>query len=378
LDRTRFKDCWPPDLAAEGLAARVGRAFSCAAWYAEATPHPGWEKAMLSRKAIAAAVVLFCAVLNGEVRAQFQPGEFVTYSQGSWGGTPSPGNAAQLLADRFDIVYGFGAVEVGISGSAGFSLIFSWVGAVLNYLPSSGSPAPLNADLLDPTSTASGVFGGYVLALQLDVDFNDAGYLNGSSGIPFADLILVGTAYPLLNGLSVREYLAEANGFLGANPAPYTYDDIATLTEDVTRAFEGGTPTQFAQDHLRIPGLPGDFNHDDIVDAADYVVWRKGIAVGPTDDNYNLWRANFGQTAGSGATFHLAAGDSPGANHAVPEPASVVLAALAISMLIVARGRTFDERSSHVRLLPFASYRNRARGADDVDFRRRNKRPSVL
>ena len=41
--------------------------------------------------------------------------------------------------------------------------------------------------------------------------------------------------------------------------------------------------------------LPGDFNNNGVVDAADYVAWRKtdGAPAG-----YNLWRAHFGQTAG--------------------------------------------------------------------------------
>ena len=43
--------------------------------------------------------------------------------------------------------------------------------------------------------------------------------------------------------------------------------------------------------------LPGDFNGDGIVDAADYVIWRKndGSQVG-----YDMWRSHFGQTASAG------------------------------------------------------------------------------
>ena len=37
--------------------------------------------------------------------------------------------------------------------------------------------------------------------------------------------------------------------------------------------------------------IPGDFNLDSTVDAADYVVWRKGIDVAPTQDNYNTCAA---------------------------------------------------------------------------------------
>lgn len=45
-------------------------------------------------------------------------------------------------------------------------------------------------------------------------------------------------------------------------------------------------------------GIPGDYNNNGIVDAADYVVWRKSIG---TQDGYNLWRTNFGRTSGSGS-----------------------------------------------------------------------------
>jgi hypothetical protein len=62
-------------------------------------------------------------------------------------------------------------------------------------------------------------------------------------------------------------------------------------------------------------GVPGDFNHDGTVDAADYVVWRKTGINGPS--GYDTWRANFGQTAGSGSVAS--------ANGTVPEPATFVM-----------------------------------------------------
>ncbi len=64
-------------------------------------------------------------------------------------------------------------------------------------------------------------------------------------------------------------------------------------------------------------GLPGDFNGDGAVNAADYVVWRKTDG---SQDGYNDWRTNFGRTSGSGS----GAGSS-----AVPEPGTVALLLLA-------------------------------------------------
>src|SRR4051812_38370818 len=61
--------------------------------------------------------------------------------------------------------------------------------------------------------------------------------------------------------------------------------------------------------------LPGDFNFDGKVDAADYVVWRKGLGTTHTPNGFGLWRAHFGQLAGSRTL----------SNASVPEPVSIWL-----------------------------------------------------
>jgi hypothetical protein len=68
--------------------------------------------------------------------------------------------------------------------------------------------------------------------------------------------------------------------------------------------------------------IPGDFNQDGTVDAADYVVWRD---IDNTQDAYDIWRANFGTSlfAGSGsAAFPLGASAEP-LSATVPEQFSV-------------------------------------------------------
>ncbi len=62
------------------------------------------------------------------------------------------------------------------------------------------------------------------------------------------------------------------------------------------------------------PVIPGDYNYDRTVNAADYVLWRNTDG---TPAGYNTWRAHFGQTAGNGA--------GAAANAAVPEPTTLVL-----------------------------------------------------
>jgi hypothetical protein len=80
--------------------------------------------------------------------------------------------------------------------------------------------------------------------------------------------------------------------------------------------------------------LPGDFNGDNVVDAADYVVWRKGLGTTYTQDDYNTWRTNFGRSfsfsvSGSGAS----------ANAVVPEPASITVCVVGMFMFALWRGR---------------------------------------
>jgi T5SS/PEP-CTERM-associated repeat protein len=60
--------------------------------------------------------------------------------------------------------------------------------------------------------------------------------------------------------------------------------------------------------------LAGDFNSNGVVDAADYVVWRK---TNGTQVAYDSWRSHFGQAAGSGS--------GTVSNAAVPEPSALVL-----------------------------------------------------
>jgi hypothetical protein len=74
--------------------------------------------------------------------------------------------------------------------------------------------------------------------------------------------------------------------------------------------------------------LSGDYNSDGKVDAADYVIWRDDPAGHGGSGGYDTWRANFGATAGSGSL----------AGSSVPEPGTLVIAAVGLLIVGVRRG----------------------------------------
>jgi hypothetical protein len=86
------------------------------------------------------------------------------------------------------------------------------------------------------------------------------------------------------------------------------------------------------------PTLDGDFNSDGVVDAADYVVWRKGLA---GTGSYEVWRQYVGNI------------QAPGGGASVPEPATAVLVVIAVTALLttIRAGRTYDNPDTSPRLL---------------------------
>ena len=89
-----------------------------------------------------------------------------------------------------------------------------------------------------------------------------------------------------------------------------------------------------------LAGVPGDFNGNGIVDAADYVLWRKGGPLqnevsnsGTVDEqDYLDWRAHFGNSgSGSGSGLQAAGG--------VPEPATIALVGLGVTLVGFSRRR---------------------------------------
>jgi len=134
-------------------------------------------------------------------------------------------------------------------------MTFTSAGAVFTYLPALGAAGVLTGSLHNPTTSSSGEFGGEVLALQLNVDFSDADLLANTT--PLGDLRFCNfTAVPVLNGQTVRQFLATANTILGGGSAPYGASTASIVASLINDAFADGTPSIFAQTNLFVGACP--------------------------------------------------------------------------------------------------------------------------
>jgi hypothetical protein len=127
-----------------------------------------------------------------------------------------------------------------------------------------------------------------------------------------------------------------ADAIATANQVPGT---VVSVDRDV---FAGTTAQLNA---LLVHNVAGDYNHDGVVDAADYVVWRSSLgsavnlaADGNNDEvvnqaDYTFWRSHLGATSGSGS------GSDLGAQGGVPEPTALMLFAFG-GIAMASRRRT--------------------------------------
>jgi hypothetical protein len=231
-------------------------------------------------------------------------GEFAYNHALLWSGTAA--SAVNLHPAGYDAsaAYGVsGAYQVGDGfspTSGGFSHALLWNG-------SAASAVDLHPAGFD-SSGAAAVSGAYQVG---------SGILT-SSGARHA-LVWNGTA---ASAVDLHPLLSSIGSYLGSHGY-----GIAEDGSIVGFAYDGN------REYAVLWSPLADFNGNSVVDAADYVVWRKDLGTTYNDAQYDLWRSQSGNPQAVG-------GATDSANAAVPEPATPTFIILAVVSTLLRRDST--------------------------------------
>jgi len=109
-----------------------------------------------------------------------------------------------------------------------------------------------------------------------------------------------------------------------------TADPVQSTVSGLGNEFIATLPARSIMTLVLAPRLPGDFNGDNVVNAADYTVWRNGLGSTYTLDDYDDWKTHFGETLPGGGSAAAAS---------VPEPATWLLCLGGLLAGVVSRRR---------------------------------------
>jgi hypothetical protein len=207
---------------------------------------------------------------------------------------------------------------------------------ILNAIHAATDHIPVVADYQLP-AVMQAVAGTIPSSIDLGSAFNLGITVNNSANVVASNGADVLTYSLATSGSASGSFLNQTDAALGG----VNVHSIALNTSSVGLKSATVTVTSTSQSvqngTINIPlsfliVLPGDYNSDGVVDASDYVVWRKnsGLTGGATyakgDGNRDGNVTHIGQTAsgaGSGAEFATT----------VPEPSSLALVAIGICLL---------------------------------------------
>jgi T5SS/PEP-CTERM-associated repeat protein len=248
------------------------------------------------------------------------------------GTVDTPDSAATPLVNNGHIAGNSGAEPITLAGYV------KGVGTLDNVVIT-GTDAPG----FSPATVVRGsvVYGG-VLEIEIGDtvpgDFDQINHILGAGIAELGgalDVSLIGGFSPALDDSFA---IITANGGVSGTFSTLA-DELPALSSGLEWAIDYDTNNVVLS--VVTAGLPGDYNQDGTVNAADYTVWRNNLGsltalpndntAGVGEDDYARWKMHFGETAGSGSGI--------GSNAAVPEPATLVGAFVGVILLLIIRRR---------------------------------------
>ena len=170
-----------------------------------------------------------------------QPGDncigFCTQTQGGWGSKENGENPGVYRDANF-----VGAFPSGVTIGCGTKLLkLTTSQAVEDFLPSGSTPSVLpSGTLINVGSLYSNVLAGQVVALTLNVGFDNYDVNFGSSSTNLKNLIINSGTF---SGKNVQFLLDEANKALGGCSSTYSLSDINNAVSSVNENYVNGTST---------------------------------------------------------------------------------------------------------------------------------------
>ncbi len=162
---------------------------------------------------------------------------FRTQTQGGWGSKANGENPGAYRDANF-----VAAFPNGVTIGCGTKLLkLTTAKAVEDFLPSGSTPTVLPAGTLtNPAGTYSNVLAGQVVALTLNIGFDNYDATFGSSTTNLKNLFITTGTF---SGKSVQFLLDEANKALGGCSTTYTLSDINDVVTSVNENYVNGTST---------------------------------------------------------------------------------------------------------------------------------------
>jgi hypothetical protein len=204
----------------------------------------------------------------------------------------------------------------------------SRINLLLGLISSNFAVRDVGADLMSGELTigSAGSFG--LDTTKLDLVIGNIAYRANVLGMTRLGSASIAGQTGFLNGMG-----SLSSGPAGAETLTIPIDVSYMIGIDQETTVNFALDGQLVANATPAPSLAGDFNQNGAVDAADYVVWRNGLGSMFTQSDYDVWRANFGRTAG--ATIATSAELPTGA---VPEPALLPATAVALVGLLLTAG----------------------------------------
>ena len=169
---------------------------------------------------------------NTQLADTLKCGGFRTQTQGGWGAPAHGNNPGNYLHTHFT-----GAFPNGLTVGCTYKITLTSAQAITDYLPGGGTPAVLTSNYINPVKLKNNL-ASQLITLTLSVQFDLYDPKFSSSTLPLGNLLIGSGPF---KGISIKDFLKEANNVLGGCPSKYTAAQISDVLTAINENFDNGT-----------------------------------------------------------------------------------------------------------------------------------------